>query len=73
MSDERDIEFTKKVMLKLIAAGCVHGINVTFKSGFFTYMLPMWVHYYHLKLLVAFSGKWCDTVAELLNNPTNKK
>lgn len=66
MSDERDIEFTKKVMLKLIAAGCFHGINVTFKSGFFTYMLPMWVHYYHLKLLIAFSGKWASEVEYIL-------
>lgn len=73
MNKDKDYAFKQKVVLKMVAAGMFENMTVTWKSGTFTYLLPMWIHYTHLKLLVAFSGKWCDTVVELLNNPTNKK
>lgn len=68
-----NLEFTAKVLVKMVAAGCIEGSEVTFKSGFFTYILPKWVHYYHLMFLLKTDRQWQEAYLKIVEEMFDTK
>lgn len=55
LDDKAQTDLIEYLTLKAVACGFIKGYNVTPKIGFFSYMMPYWVHKLHLRFKCVFN------------------
>ncbi len=48
LEDKTQTDLIEYLTLKAVACGFIESYNVATKIGFFSYMMPYWVHKFHL-------------------------
>ena len=55
LDDKTQTELIDYLVMKVVACGFIKEYSVTTKVGFFSYMIPCWVHKWHLMFKCVFN------------------